>query len=282
MTVSAIIPCYNAAATIKRAVDSLLQQSVNVDEIIIVNDGSTDSSLEILCQLEKANEQLIIIDQENLGVSVARNQAIAVAQGEFLLTLDADDYFEATFVEKALEKFGEDKQYGAVMCGYVRVMGDKKVLPYVPSEISLRSCLLNNGALSCLLIKRQAIVEAGGYDEAMVNGYEDWDLNIRVLKLGYTYGIVNEVLFNYTDTEGSRTTTATENDVQLRLQMYDKYQMDYQEHGKYLFEELIKQNSKLKVEKQKLRDTSSFKLGHKITSTVQRVINTVKPTRTQK
>lgn len=282
MTVSAIIPCYNAAATITRAVDSLLQQSVTIDEIIIVNDGSTDGSLEVLRQLEKINEQLIIIDQENTGVSSARNRAIAVAKGEFLLTLDADDYFEATFVEKALNKFKEDEQYGAVMCGYVRVVGDRKVLPYVPGEISLQSCLLNNGALSCLLFKKKAVIEAGGYDEAMVNGYEDWDLNIRILKLGYTYGIVNEVLFNYTDTEGSRTYTATENDVQLRLQMYDKYQLDYQEHGRFLFEELIKKNNKLKIEKQKIIDTTSFKLGHKITSTVQGVINTVKPTRTQK
>ncbi len=273
MTVSAIIPCYNAATTVKRAVDSLLQQTVTMDEIIVVNDGSTDGSLEILRQLEKANEQLIIIDQENAGVSCARNRAIAVAQGKFILTLDADDYFEPSFVEKALCKFAGNPDYGAVMCGYVRVVNGEKILPYVPEEVSLQSCLLNNGALSCLLFRKEAVLKAGGYDEVMVEGYEDWDLNIRILKEGYQFGIVNEVLFNYTDTINSRTYSATENDTALRLQMYKKYEFDYQKYGSYIFEELIRENLKLKTEKQKILHTTSFKIGHKITATVQGIIN---------
>lgn len=272
MTVSAIIPCYNAAVTIERAVQSLLQQSVPIDEIIVVNDGSTDGSLAVLRTLEKSHTQLFIIEQKNRGVSGARNRAIAVAQGEFLLTLDADDYFENTFVEKALNKFIESANYGAVMCGYVRVVDNKKVLPYIPAEISLKSCLLNNGALSCLLFKKKVIIEAGGYDEAMVNGYEDWDLNIRILKLGYTYGIVNEVLFNYTDTEGSRTYTATENDVQLRLQMYEKYRPDYEEHGAYIYEELITDINKLDKVAQSIKQSKSFKLGHKIVLFLNKIV----------
>lgn len=282
MLVSAIIPCYNSQFTIGRAINSLLHQSVSIDEIIVVNDGSVDNSLQVLQSITKGNDKIKILNQENRGVSNARNVAINEARGEFILTLDADDYFEPTFVEKAMATFLDDERYGAVMCGYVRIVDNKKVLPYIPSEISLKSCLLNNGALSCLLFKRSAIIEAGGYDEKMIKGYEDWDLNIRILKSGYTFGIMKEVLFNYTDTEGSRTYTAIENDVALRLQMYDKYQKDYQEHGKYLFEELIKQNNKLKLEKQKLIETTSFKLGHKITSTVQGVINTVTPNASQK
>ena len=282
MLVSAVIPCYNAQSTIGRAIDSLLHQSIAIDEIVVVNDGSVDNSLQVLQSIAKGNEKIKILNQKNKGVSKARNIAINEARGEFILTLDADDYFEPTFLEKAILKFAEDANYGAVMCGYVRIIDNKKVLPYIPTEISLKSCLLNNGALSCLLFKKKVLIEAGGYDEKLMMGYEDWDLNIRILKSGYTFGIVKEVLFNYTDTEGSRTYTAIENDEALRLQMYDKYQKDYQEHGKYFFQEFIKQNNKLKLEKQKLLDTTSFRLGHRITSMIQSVINTVTPKAAQK
>lgn len=276
MTVSAIIPCYNAVATVKRAVDSLLQQTVAVDEIIVVNDGSTDGSLEILRQLEKANEQLIVIDQENAGVSLARNRAIVLAQGEFLLMLDADDYFEATFIKKALEKFSENEQYGAVMCGYVRVVNGKKVNPYIPPEISLQSCLLSNGALSCLLFKKEAITKAGLYDEKMQLGYEDWDLNIRVLKLGYKYGVVREVLFNYVDSESSRNDVATAQDVALRLQIFDKYREEYDRFNEFFFTEFIKENNRLNKENQRIKNSTSFKWSHSIITALEKIKNVFK------
>ncbi|RMB57430.1 glycosyltransferase family 2 protein [Dokdonia sinensis] len=276
MTVSAIIPCYNAEATITRAVESVLQQTAEIGEIIVVNDGSTDGSLAVLQKLKHTHRELVIIDQKNAGVSSARNTAIAMAKGAFILVLDADDYFEPTFVEKALKKFQDNDSYGAVMCGYVRVVNDKKILPYIPVAITLQSCLLHNGALSCLIFKKEAIVKAGGYDTSFKKGYEDWDLNIRILKNGYHYGIVNEILFNYTDTLDSRTYTANENDLALKLKIYEKYESDYREHGKYIYEQLHRKCNILLKDKQKIVDTTSFKLGHSITSIVSRIITPVK------
>ncbi len=264
MLVSAVIPCYNAQSTIVRAVDSLLHQSIAIDEIIVVNDGSEDNSLQVLQNIAKENEKIKILNQENKGVSKARNVAINEARGKFILTLDADDYFEPTFLEKAILKFAEDANYGAVMCGYVRIIDNKKVLPYIPSEISLKSCLFNNGALSCLLFKKKAIIEAGGYDEKMVEGYEDWDLNIRILKAGFTFGILREVLFNYVDTPGSRTYTATPNDMELRMYMYYKYKDLYQKNASYIYQQLISQNIQLRRRQKKVKQSMSFKLGDKI------------------
>ncbi|WP_396597066.1 glycosyltransferase family 2 protein [Dokdonia sp. R86516] len=264
MFVSAVIPCYNAQSTIGRAIDSLLHQSIAVDEIIVVNDGSVDNSLQVLQDIAKGNEKIKILTQENKGVSNARNVAINEARGKFILTLDADDYFESTFLEKAILKFAEDENYGAVMCGYVRIIDNKKVLPYIPSEISLKSCLFNNGALSCLLFKKKAIIEAGGYDEKMVKGYEDWDLNIRILKAGFTFGIVREVLFNYVDTAGSRTYTATSNDMELRIYMYYKYKELYKKNASYIYHQLISQNIQLRRRQKKFMQSISFKLGDKI------------------
>jgi glycosyltransferase involved in cell wall biosynthesis len=276
MTVSAIIPCFNAEATIERAMLSVVSQTIPVFEIIVVNDGSTDTSGRLLEGLKSNYPQLKVIHQENKGVSYARNIAIQAALGDYILTLDADDYFDPSFVEKALIKFSEDASYGGIMCGYVRIVKEKKIKPYIPAMVSLSSCLLNNGLLSCLLFKKEVVITAGAYDTAMSKGYEDWDLNIRILKLGYTFGVVKEVLFNYSDIKGSRTAIATKNDLELKLQIYDKYKDDYTDNARYIFEQLVQQNNKLKQEKQKVLDSTSFKIGHRIVSSLSFVLKILK------
>jgi glycosyltransferase involved in cell wall biosynthesis len=276
MTVSAIIPCFNAETTIERAILSVVSQTIPVSEIIVVNDGSTDNSGRILEGLKLKHQQLKVIHQDNKGVSYARNIAIQAALGDYILTLDADDYFDPSFVEKALIKFSEDSSYGGIMCGYVRIVKDKKVKPYIPPMVSFSSCLLSNGVLSCLLFKKEVVITAGAYDTDMSKGYEDWDLNIRILKLGYTFGVVKEVLFNYSDIKGSRTTIATNNDLELKLQIYDKYKDDYTDNVRYIYKELVQQNNKLKQEKEKVLDSTSFKIGHRIVSSLSFVLKIVK------
>jgi glycosyltransferase involved in cell wall biosynthesis len=276
MTVSAIIPCFNAETTIERAILSVVSQTNPVFEIIVVNDGSTDNSGRLLEGLKSDYPQLKVIHQENKGVSCARNIAIQAALGNYILTLDADDYFDPSFVEKALIKFSEDASYGGIMCGYVRIVKEKKIKPYIPSMVSLSYCLVNNGVLACLLLKKEVLLTAGAYDTAMSKGYEDWDLNIRILKLGYTFGVVKEVLFNYSDIKGSRTAIATKNDLELKLQIYDKYKDDYTDNARYIFEQLVQQNNKLNQEKQKVLDSTSFKTGHQIVSSLSFVLKILK------
>lgn len=276
MNVSAIIPCFNAEATIKRAIHSVLSQTATVSEIIVVNDGSTDASGKILENLKLHHSQIKVVHQENKGVSFSRNIAIQQAKGDYVLTLDADDYFEPTFVEKALHKFSENNIYGAIMCGYVRVVNNKKVKPYIPAPVTLASCLLNNGVLSCLLFKKDVLVKAGAYDTAMDKGYEDWDLNIRILKLGYTFGVVEEILFNYTDSAESRTSVAEMHDETLRLQMFDKYKEDYIHNVRFILKGLIQQNNKLQKEKQNVLNSTSFKFGHLFLSKLSWLFNLFK------
>jgi glycosyltransferase involved in cell wall biosynthesis len=276
MLVSAIIPCYNAQSTIGRAMDSLLMQTVVIDEIIVINDGSTDASLEVLKAYQLEHSQIVIINQENQGVGVARNNAIKKALGTYILTLDGDDFFEPSFVEKALIKFSENENLGAVMCGYTRVVKGKKILPYIPEPISFQSCLMHNGAIACLLFKKKAILEAGLYDEQMQLGYEDWDLNIRILKLGYAYGVVREVLFNYTDTDASRNDHAERKDLELRMQMFDKYRADYEQHNAYFFREFIKESNRLKKENQRIKNSISFKFSNTIITLLERLKNIFK------
>ena len=71
-------------------------------------------------------------------------------------------------------------------------------------------------------------------------------------------------MFNYSDIKGSRTAIATKNDLELKLQIYDKYKDDYTDNARYIYKELVQQNNKLKEEKQKVLDSTSFKIGHRI------------------
>ncbi len=90
--ISVIIPIYNMGKYLKQAIDSVLSQTLKEIEIICVNDGSTDSSKEILQEYQSENDRIKIIDQENHGVGYSRNVGIKAASGEFIAFLDPDDY----------------------------------------------------------------------------------------------------------------------------------------------------------------------------------------------
>lgn len=120
--VSIIIPVYNVEKYLERCVESCLSQNMENIEIILVNDGSTDNSLNICRKYEKQNKYIRVIDKKNTGVSDTRNCGIASASGEYLLFVDSDDYLENDMCSRLLEcmKPGIDM----VVCGYVRERAD--------------------------------------------------------------------------------------------------------------------------------------------------------------
>ena len=107
--VSVIIPVYNTENYLRACLDSVVNQTLRDIEIICVNDGSTDNSLSILKEYAQKDSRIVLINQKNAGVSVARNNAIAVAKGEYLAFLDSDDWFEPDAVETAYFKISQDK-----------------------------------------------------------------------------------------------------------------------------------------------------------------------------
>ena len=90
-TLSVLIPVYNAAPYLAEMLDSVLQQSTPADQIVIVNDGSTDQSLELLTAYQRREERIVLINQPNGGVSRARNAGLERCEGEFVALMDADD-----------------------------------------------------------------------------------------------------------------------------------------------------------------------------------------------
>ena len=100
--ISIVIPCYNGAKYIRETLDCLQNQTVDDWECIIVNDGSTDNSLEILREYAEKDSRYKYIDKENEGPSIARNTAIAASLGKYILPLDADDLIAPYYAEKAI------------------------------------------------------------------------------------------------------------------------------------------------------------------------------------
>ena len=145
--ISVIIPIYNAGKFIKKAVDSLLQQTFGDFEIILVDDGSTDNSLEIINDLTSKDKRIRSIHQENAGVSRARNAGINNSCGKYLIFCDADDEFECDAFEKYIARL-RDCDFDFIISGfrkiYVSYAGEKqtvsKQLTYSREEKSFFSC----------------------------------------------------------------------------------------------------------------------------------------------
>lgn len=115
--VSVIVPVYNVEKYLEQCLDSIINQTLKDIEIICVDDGSTDGSLDILNSYKEKDDRIIILTQKNLYVGVARNNGLKVAKGEYLSFLDSDDFFEPTMLEdmyKIAEKDGSD----VVVCGW--------------------------------------------------------------------------------------------------------------------------------------------------------------------
>ena len=113
--VSVILPVYNVEKYLKECLDSILNQTLQEIEVICVDDGSTDRSLEILREYEKKDKRVIVLTQENKGAGAARNKGLAIAKGEYLSFLDSDDFFASGMLEEAYRRCVEKK---AQICVY--------------------------------------------------------------------------------------------------------------------------------------------------------------------
>lgn len=192
--VSIVIPCCNDGQFIEQAVDSCLKSSFSDIEIIVVDYGSTNpDTLEILNRLNKPKTR--IIHRKNKGLPFARNRGIQAARGEYILSLDADDMLHPNFIEKAFKMLESSPQIGFVYSGY-RAFGAQNFDWEAPPFHSGRLLIQNFVCISSLF-RKKAWRDAGGYNERMTEGYEDWDFWISLVECGWIGGAVPEPLFNY-------------------------------------------------------------------------------------
>lgn len=217
--VSVVIPCYNQAVYLPEALDSLLQQTYQNWEAIVVNDGSPDDTEEIALEYTRKDKRFKYIYKINGGLSSARNEGIRNAGGELILPLDADDIIKPKYIDKAVNAFRENPQLKLVYClGYF--FGVRNGLWEGLNYMGYDKLLLWNSIFCSAFYRKADWAEIGGYDENMRKGHEDWDFFIRLLqgeKLVYQIPLP---LFYYRVKESSMITMATQKNVLSENEFY--------------------------------------------------------------
>lgn len=125
--ITLVIPVYNSEKYIGRCLDSILNQTYNDVDILVINDGSKDKSKEIIEEYQRKYNNIKLINQENIGVAKTRNKAIKLAETKYIMFIDNDDYIDSNYIETYLNKI-EKTEADIVIGGYRRVNIDKKIL----------------------------------------------------------------------------------------------------------------------------------------------------------
>jgi glycosyltransferase involved in cell wall biosynthesis len=167
-----VIPTYNRAALVCEAVRSVLEQTFECFEVVVVDDGSTDGTAEAL---QPIADRIRYVRQENAGVASARNRGIAESRGEFVAFLDSDDRFEPRMLERAMETFNRHPQAGAVFTAEVEVdaqgrrgrIASKKTPGPFFTTVGMISRDTNVGSGRPGIVRRQWIDRLGGFDESL-------------------------------------------------------------------------------------------------------------------
>lgn len=261
--VSIIIPCYNDSEFIEKAVFSALNQSYKNIEVIVIDDGSNAKTKLVLNKLESKITKLIT--QENQGQSIARNNGILEAKGEYILNLDSDDFFEPDFCLKAVNKFQEDEATKIVTCLAKRFSQKQTIDIFTPSGGTVDNFLFANAALGSSMFKRKDWELCGGYEEKLpILGFEDWEFYIQLLKHGgYAY-VINEILFNYQIRENSTTDRIRDLKLDKFKHIIFKHKEMYKDNFDNLIDNLIERTRREGYEKVKNTKRIDFVIGKAI------------------
>jgi hypothetical protein len=261
--ISIIIPCYNDSDFIEKAVQSALNQTYPNIEIIVVDDGSDAKTKAVLKAIEPSITKLIT--QDNQGQSVARNNGIKQAKGEFILNLDSDDFFEPSFCEKAVQKFQEDSAIKIVTCLANRFNTKGSIDIVTPRGGDIQNFLFANSALGSSMFRKQDWKVAGGYEEELpILGFEDWEFYIQLLKHGgYAY-VLNEVLFHYQVRENSTTDRIRDLKLDKFKHIIFKHQDLYKDNFEGLVANLLERIRQESIEKVKNTERLDFVIGNHV------------------
>jgi len=215
---SVIIPCFNDGQFLKEAIASVTACPDQFYEIIIVNDGSTDSlTHQVLNELRSNGYQ--VIDQPNQGAPAARNTGVRLAKGEYILPLDADNRIRTAYIYQGIEVldrypdvavvYGDVEHFGAGIHGLEELPAFSVPYEAISFENGFRavqrvpdfnlSWLINHNYIDmCAVFRKSVWDECGPYDVNMPFGcYDDWELWLSIAKKRYRFYHIPEILFEY-------------------------------------------------------------------------------------
>lgn len=190
--VSVVVPCYNGGHFIDQLLDSLARQTWRDFELIIVDDGSRDDTRAKLATLDKS---IKVILQDNQGPGAARNAGIARARAPIVLALDCDDTLDPTFLQETVSLMQSSPADVGFIFTHERMTGLREGT--APRYFKLFDQLFINRVPSCVVFRKKAWSDVGGYDAAMREGYEDWEFTIALAAAGYRALVIPRPLFTY-------------------------------------------------------------------------------------
>src|ERR1044072_7818577 len=182
--VTVIIPCYNQGRYLGEAIESALGQSYKNVEVIVVDDGSTDNTLEVASRYERVES----IRQDNRGLAEARNAGLRASRGEYIVFLDADDRLKENAIEAGVDSLDAHPSC-AFAYGHVRLIGEDGSILSVPDQPTIErdhyAELLRHNyiwTLGAVIYRRECIDSAGRFNSS-INASADYDLNIRLARV---------------------------------------------------------------------------------------------------
>lgn len=198
---SIIVPCYNQAHFLSQCLDSILQQDFASWEVIIINDGSSDSTQSISLDYCEKDTRIRLISQENYGLSAARNTGLLAARGSRIIFLDADDYLYADCLSSIRQVSGFQRSDLVVQYGYTYVSEDnltilQSVLPQTGTHWFPDIFIKVPGPCHTICVSADRLRACGGFDESL-KSLEDWDMWLRVFKSGIEVSSINRPLSFY-------------------------------------------------------------------------------------
>ncbi|MFV8342094.1 glycosyltransferase family 2 protein [Flavobacterium sp. XS2P39] len=270
--ISIIITCYNDAKYVEQSVLSALNQTYRNKEVIIVDDGSNAATKAVLKKLEPKITKLIT--QENKGQSKARNVGIEASNGNYILILDSDDYFESTFCEKAILVL--ENETIKLVTSYTKRFNYSCSQSYYPKGGEVRDFLMYNQATGSAMFRKADCIIVEGYDETMRFGFEDWEFYIRLLKNGGKAFIIPEFLFYYRLKENSTTSRANKIKYQLQYFIYEKHKDLYILYFQDFISHLLHRIEREEIEKNKNMERLEFKIGKAVLKPLRYIISVLK------
>ena len=205
--ISVIIPAYNAASLIERTLRSVLAQTYQNLEVLVVDDGSTDQTSAVVAAIAHQDPRVKLLHQANAGVAAARNLAIAQAQGEFIAPMDADDLWYPENLEKQVQCLIQGgPQMGLVYSWSVDIdeqdalLGGFRAAEIQGQVYATLVCHNFLGNASASMIRRSCLEQVGWYESKLrsqqAQGCEDWDLYLRIAEK-FEFGVVPAFLVGY-------------------------------------------------------------------------------------
>ena len=250
-TVSVVIPAYNAEGTLRQMLDSVFNQTWREMQIILVDDGSRDRTLEIAREAAADDPRLTVIAQENLGVSATRNGGIALCKGKYVRFVDADDTLPAESMERMVRRAEQDGS-DLVIGGYDQYFGEKKSYHNLAARNDTVYCdrIMDHlcghansyfyGVLWNKLFLREKMEQTACRFQEKLTWGEDFAFVMDYLAGVRQISFMNESLYHYRRTAGSTSVQQVIDcvkhpigNIQIKKELYSHLKGMYQKRGEY-------------------------------------------------